>query len=204
MKIRMGWSALFFTFVLAAAGQSPPAAVNRDYLIGPLDVLNIDVFQQPEFSRAVPVRPDGKITLPLINDVQAAGLTPEQLAAEITKLLGKYVTKPRVSVIVAQINSRVIYIGGEINHPGTLPLLSSMTVLQAIFLGGGAAASATGQGRPGTDRNVVTPLSSPLQDTSTTLSSSPKDLSRSLAASILIGQRHFPGGDNGSYRWKTT
>ncbi len=145
MKICMGWSALFLTFVLAAPGQSPPVAVNRDYLIGPLDVLNVDVFQQQEFSRAVPVRPDGKITLPLINDVQAAGLTPEQLAAEITKLLGKYVTKPRVSVIVAQINSRVIYIGGEINHPGTLPLLANMTVLQAIFLGGGVTQYANGK-----------------------------------------------------------
>ena len=117
--------------------QSPPSTVGRDYLIGPQDLLNIDVFQQQEFTRAVPVRPDGKITLPLINDVQAAGLTPEQLAAELTKLLAKYVTKPRVSVIVAQINSRVIYIGGEVNHPGSLPLLANMTVLQAIFLGGG-------------------------------------------------------------------
>lgn len=137
IKICGGGSALFFAFVLAASAQSPPATVGRDYLIGPQDVLNIEVFQQQEFTRAVPVRPDGKITLPLINDVQAAGLTPEQLAAELTKLLGKYVTKPRVSVIVAQINSRMIYIGGEVNHPGSLPLLANMTVLQAIFLGGG-------------------------------------------------------------------
>lgn len=137
MKICSGCSALFLAFVLAASGQSPPATVGRDYLIGPQDVLNIDVFQQQEFSRAVPVRPDGKITLPLINDVQAAGLTPEQLATELTKLLAKYVTKPRVSVIVAQVNSRVIYIGGEVNHPGALPLLANMTVMQAIFLGGG-------------------------------------------------------------------
>jgi polysaccharide export outer membrane protein len=137
MKIFRGWSVLFLTFVLAASGQSPSASADHDYLIGPLDVLNVEVFQQVEFTRAVAVRPDGKITLPLIEDVQAAGLTPKQLAAEITKLLAKYVSQPRVSVIVAQINSKVVYIGGEVNHPGTLPLLANMTVLQAIFLGGG-------------------------------------------------------------------
>jgi len=142
MKFCKGWIVLFLSFVLAASvlaasGQSPPVTVNRDYLIGPLDVLNVEVFQQLEFTRVVAVRPDGKITLPLIEDVQAAGLTPQQLAAEISKLLVKYVTQPRVSVIVAQINSRVVYIGGEVNHPGTLPLLADMTVLQAIFLGGG-------------------------------------------------------------------
>ncbi|MHB8652856.1 MAG: polysaccharide biosynthesis/export family protein [Terriglobia bacterium] len=145
MKICLGWSALFLTFVLAAPGQSPTTTAIRDYLIGPQDVLNIDVFQQPEFSRAVPVRPDGKITLPLINDVQAAGLTPEQLATAIAKLLAKYVTNPRVSVIVAQINSRLVYIGGEINHPGALPLISHMTVLQAIFLAGGLTQYANGK-----------------------------------------------------------
>jgi len=85
----------------------------------------------------VPVRPDGKISLPLLNDVQAAGLTPSQLAAEITESLKKYVTSPQVTVIVTTINSQRVYILGEVTRPGAFPLLPGMSVLQALSSAGG-------------------------------------------------------------------
>ena len=78
-------------------------------------------------TRTVPVRPDGKISLPLLNDVQAAGLTPTQLAAQITESLKKFVTNPQVTVIISQINSQRIYILGEVTRAGAYPLLPNMT-----------------------------------------------------------------------------
>ena len=85
----------------------------------------------------MPVRPDGKISLPLLNDVQADGLTPLQLAANITDGLKKFVTNPQVTVIVTTINSQRIYIIGEVTRAGAYPLLPNMTVLQALSSGGG-------------------------------------------------------------------
>ena len=85
----------------------------------------------------MPVRPDGKISLPLLNDVKAAGLTPAQLAAEITESLKKYVTSPQVTVIVTTINSQRVYILGEVTRPGAFPLLPGMSVLQALSSAGG-------------------------------------------------------------------
>ena len=121
----------------AHAAKAQPVQPEPGYVIGPEDVLEIEVWQEKEFSREVPVRPDGKITLPLLNDIQAAGLTPNELAGSISKMLEKYVTGPQVTVIVGQIRSRVIYISGEVNKPGALPLLTKMTVLQAISMVGG-------------------------------------------------------------------
>jgi polysaccharide export outer membrane protein len=123
----------------AATQSTKPVgvAVEPDYIIGPQDVLDIDVWQEKEFSRVSPVRPDGKISLPLLNDVQAAGYTPLQLSAIITNLLKKYVTDPQVTIEVAQINSRMIFLSGEITRPGAIPLLRNMTVLQAISMAGG-------------------------------------------------------------------
>jgi polysaccharide export outer membrane protein len=83
------------------------------------------------------VRPDGKISLPLLNDVQAAGLTPAQLAVQITESLKKYVTSPQVTVIVTTINSQRVYILGEVTRPGAFPMLPGMTVLQALSSAGG-------------------------------------------------------------------
>jgi polysaccharide export outer membrane protein len=116
-----------------------PIAATDDpaYVIGEEDVLNINVWKEPEISRAVPVRPDGKISLPLLNDVQAAGLTPLQLGMAIRERLKKYLTEPEVTVIVTQINSRRIYIVGEVNRAGAFPMLPNMTVLQALSSAGG-------------------------------------------------------------------
>jgi polysaccharide export outer membrane protein len=106
-------------------------------VIGADDVLDISVWKEPDVSRVVPVRPDGKISLPLVNDVQAVGVTPSELAATITADLKKYVNDPQVTVIVTQINSRRVYLVGEVARPGAFPLLPDMTVLQALASAGG-------------------------------------------------------------------
>ncbi len=123
----------------ATADASKPVAATTDpaYVIGAEDVLNISVWKEPEVTRTVPVRPDGKISLPLINDIQAAGLTPVQLARLATEKLNKYLTDPQVTVIVTAINSRRIYILGEVGRSGTYQLLPNMTVLQALSGAGG-------------------------------------------------------------------
>ena len=119
------------------AEAKAPATADPNYVIGPQDVLDIDVWKEPELTRSVPVRPDGKISLALLNDVQAAGLTPTQLSEEITTKLKKFMTDPQVTVIVTQINSQRVYILGEMARPGAYPLLPGMTVLQALSSAGG-------------------------------------------------------------------
>jgi polysaccharide export outer membrane protein len=120
------------------AATAPPAATNDpSYVIGAQDVLDISVWKEAELTRLVPVRPDGKISLPLLNDVQAAGLTPSQLASAITTGLKRFVSDPQVTIIVSQINSQRIYILGETTRPGAFPLLPGMTVLQALSSAGG-------------------------------------------------------------------
>lgn len=124
----------------AGAAQAAPkksATDDPNYVIGPQDVLDISVWKEPELTRAVPVRPDGKISMPLLNDVQAAGRTPLQLTADITAGLKKFVTDPQVTVIVSTINSQRVFILGEVNRPGAYPLLPNMTVLQALSSAGG-------------------------------------------------------------------
>jgi polysaccharide biosynthesis/export protein len=106
------------------------------YVIGADDTLHIDVWKEPTLTATLPVRPDGMISLPLLNDVQASGLTPMQLAASITEKLKKYVTDPRVTVVVTQMNSQRFYVTGEVLHTGTIPLLPNMTVLQALASAG--------------------------------------------------------------------
>jgi polysaccharide export outer membrane protein len=108
-----------------------------DYKIGAQDVVRIDVWKEPEISRTTPVRPDGRISLPLLNDVQAAGLTPTQLAANISEGLKKFITNPQVTVGVNEINSRRVYVTGEVLKPGAFPLQAGMTVLQALTSSGG-------------------------------------------------------------------
>lgn len=107
------------------------------YLIGPEDVLDISVWKEPDVSRVVPVRPDGRISLPLINDVQAAGLSPEQLAAAVTLKLREFLNEPKVTIIVTAINSQRVFVVGEVLRAGAFPLLPGMTVLQAISSAGG-------------------------------------------------------------------
>jgi polysaccharide export outer membrane protein len=105
-------------------------------VIGADDTLHISVWKEPDLSATLPVRPDGKISLPLLNDVPAAGLTPMQLAASITEKLKKYIADPRVTVVVTAMNSRRIFVTGEVVHSGAIPLLPNMTVLQALSSAG--------------------------------------------------------------------
>jgi polysaccharide export outer membrane protein len=153
------WMALPLTFLLLSAraqdkaankqtidvhattprGEAPhkPATDDPNYVIGAQDVLDISVWKETELSRSVPVRPDGKISMPLLNDVQAAGLTPLELTAQITAGLNKFMTNPQVTVIVSQINSQRIYILGEVTRPGAFVLVPGMNVLQALSDAGG-------------------------------------------------------------------
>jgi len=112
------------------------SAAGPTYVIGADDTLHIDVWKEPDLTATLPVRPDGMISLPLLNDVQAAGLTPMQLAASITEKLKKYLADPRVTVVVTQMNSQRIYVTGEVLHTGAMPLLPNMTVLQALASAG--------------------------------------------------------------------
>jgi polysaccharide export outer membrane protein len=107
-----------------------------DYVIGPEDTLHIAVWKEADLTATVPVRPDGKISLPLLNDVQAAGLTPQQLADSVTEKLRKYIADPRVTVVMTGINSKRIYLVGEVTHTGATPLSPNMTVLQALSSAG--------------------------------------------------------------------
>src|SRR5512146_1373305 len=127
------------------AAQPTPARSATDdptYVIGPEDMLGIAVWKEPDFSSTVPVRPDGKISMPLLGDVEASGKTPGQLADDLTVKLKKYVDDPRVTVVVTAINSKRVYILGEVNHPGTMNMSPDMTVLQAISAAGGPTAYA--------------------------------------------------------------
>jgi polysaccharide biosynthesis/export protein len=128
--------------VAASGGASaPPSSApqsTKDYVIAASDNLDISVWKDPDLSaKAVPVRPDGKIALPLLGDVTAEGFTPSQLAANITEKLRKYMSDPRVNVSVSAVNSRRYFILGEVVHTGAFPLLNNMTVLQALSTAGG-------------------------------------------------------------------
>jgi polysaccharide biosynthesis/export protein len=115
-----------------------PTANDTSYVIGPSDELNISVWENPDLSRAVPVRPDGMISLPLLNDVQAAGRTPMQLMKTIVEKLTAHGMKdPLVTVTVTAIKSQFIYVLGQVGKPGTFPMIPGMTVLQAIASAGG-------------------------------------------------------------------
>jgi len=116
----------------ATPSPAPAGAEDPAYRIGAQDVLRVDVWREDQLTRTVPVRPDGKITLPLLNDVQAAGLTPMELAGVIRDELKKFVSNPQVTVSVSEINSRRIYVNGEVNKSGAYQLLPHMTVLQAL------------------------------------------------------------------------
>lgn len=119
------------------SNPTTPATTDTAYRIGPQDVVQIDVWKEPEITRTIPVRPDGKISLPLLNDVQASGLTAMQLAGVIRDGLTKYLTNPQVTVTVTQINSRRVFITGEVSRAGAIPLLPNMTALQALSSAGG-------------------------------------------------------------------
>ena len=116
--------------------KEPMSVAGPDYIIGADDVLHVSVWKEGDLTNTLPVRPDGKISLPLLNDVQAAGLTPMQLASSITEKLKKYLSDPRVTVVVTQMNSQRFYVMGEVLHSGSITLLPNMTVLQALATAG--------------------------------------------------------------------
>lgn len=133
--------------VHAQALTATPAAVivPSDYTIGPDDVLTIVFWRNKDLSGDVVVRPDGKITLPLINDVQAASLTTEQLRMELIEQAGRFVEEPNATVVVKQVNSRKVFITGNVQKAGSYPLTSPMTVVQLIALAGGLGEFADGK-----------------------------------------------------------
>lgn len=116
--------------------SAPLPQSDASYIIGADDVLAVNVWKEPDLTSTLPVRADGMISLPLLNDVKAAGLTPMQLAAIITDKLKKYVSEPHVTVTVTQMNSQRIYAMGEVLHPGAMNLFPNMTVLQALASAG--------------------------------------------------------------------
>jgi polysaccharide biosynthesis/export protein len=110
---------------------------NKTYVIGENDVLEIDVWKEKEISRTIPVRPDGKISLPLVGEIQASGMTPMQLQDDLTKRLKAYIENPEVTVIVSDPRSHQFNVVGEVNRPGSYQLSQAMTVLDAIAQSGG-------------------------------------------------------------------
>ena len=131
---RQGWAA-------GAPEKKPPqaevAANSNDYIIGPEDVLHINVWREEAITKTVPVRLDGKISLPLVNDVQAEGLTPLQLKDELTKLFSGLIENPSVSVTVMECNSFKVYVNGEVKAPGVARLRQKTSFVQLITLVGG-------------------------------------------------------------------
>jgi len=121
-----------------AANAAAPNVVSDDsYVIGVDDVLSINVWKEPDISRAVPVRSDGKISLPLVGEVEAGGKTPKALKTEITEKLKSYISEPEVTVMVQEMRSKKFNILGQVARPGSYPLTSSLTVLDGLALSGG-------------------------------------------------------------------
>ena len=119
------------------APGAPPSQGGPEYRLGPEDVLHISVWENRELTLDVVVRPDGKISFPLIQDVQAEGLTAAELAHVVQQKLVVYIKEPQVSVIVSQVNAPKIYVLGNVTRPGPYPLRSDTSILQALSLAGG-------------------------------------------------------------------
>jgi polysaccharide export outer membrane protein len=130
---------------VSASVQSPTTSAEKpadkphdnSFVIGNDDVLAINVWKEPDISRSIPVRSDGKISLPLVGEVQAAGLTPLMLEKDIATKLKSYIAEPEVTVMVQQVNSQKFNILGQVSKPGTYVIANSPTVLDAIALAGG-------------------------------------------------------------------
>jgi polysaccharide export outer membrane protein len=136
--------AVLLGVLLAAACASSKGAQRAEerpdpgeYRIGREDVLEVVVWHEPELTRVVPVRPDGRISLPLAGEMQAAGKTPAELQAGVAKALGPYIQDAAVAVLVREINGPRVFVMGEVTRPGGFPLRGPMTVMQAIALAGG-------------------------------------------------------------------
>jgi polysaccharide biosynthesis/export protein len=122
---------------ITGTSRSINATVPENYIIGPSDVLAITVWKESEFSKTMPVRPDGKISLPLIGEMQASGLTTAQLKQLVGQKLRDYIDDPEVNIVVAEIKSRSFNIMGKVVKPGSYDLARPLTVLDAIALAGG-------------------------------------------------------------------
>ena len=133
------------TAAVAAAPRPTDPVLPPGYVIGTDDVLSIVYWKDKDMSAEVQVRPDGRIALPLINEVVAAGLTPEQLREKLTAESKKFMEDASITVVIRQINSRKAFITGEINKPGTYPLTSPTTVMQLIAMAGGLRDYANGK-----------------------------------------------------------
>jgi polysaccharide export outer membrane protein len=118
-------------------GGTGLAIDTKSYIIGPEDILFISVWREDTLTHQYGVRPDGKITVPLIKDVQAGGLTPERLGEQLTQALSEYFNKPDVTVTVVQVNSKKFFISGEVNRPGQYPLVTAVKVFDALNAAGG-------------------------------------------------------------------
>ena len=118
-------------------GASTPAGVEADYHLGAGDKLRIEVYKDTQLSQSVQIRPDGKITLPLVGDVVATGMTPIELRDSLTKSLTEYITNPTVTVIVVEAESAHAFVMGEVTHPGPVQLHGPTTILQALAMAGG-------------------------------------------------------------------
>jgi polysaccharide export outer membrane protein len=112
-------------------------AVSADYRLTPGDKLRVEVYKDAQLSQSLQIRPDGKVTLPLIGDIVATDLTPIQLRDQITNSLKEYVTNPVVTVIVVEASPVMVYVMGEVMQPGSIPMRGSMSVLQALAMAGG-------------------------------------------------------------------
>ena len=121
----------------SASARATDVVVPPGYVIGPDDLLSIVYWKDKDMSSESQVRPDGKISLPLLNEMTAAGLTPEQLRQQITQESMRFMEEPSVTVVVRQINSRKVFITGEVNKPGPYPLMGPTSVIQLIAMAGG-------------------------------------------------------------------
>ncbi len=127
---------------LVKATEKSPLIVTPDYIIGPEDVLEITVWKNQDLSKVVAVRPDGRISLPLIGEVTAVGKTPVQVTEDISLKLKEYKENPQVSIVLKEVNSYAIFVLGEVAKPGKYPLKSKTTLLQGISIAGGFTAMA--------------------------------------------------------------
>lgn len=161
------WAVSALTLMVACSGMPPGGypvqyAPPSEFVLGPEDVLVVTVWRNQDLSKEVVIRPDGGVTMPLIGDIRAAGMTSETLAKRLTERLAEFMSNPIVSVQVKDINSYHIYVLGEVAKPGKYPLKSFATVLQGISLAGGFTQFAS---RNGTKviRKVVGPDGKPQQ-----------------------------------------
>jgi polysaccharide export outer membrane protein len=121
----------------AAQGDAPSTREVLDYRIGAGDVLQLFVWKEPDLTKDITVRFDGKVTIPLLGDVEAAGRTPQQLGEELTRGLARYLAAPQVTLGVSQANSARFHVIGQVGRPGDFPLARRITVLQALAIAGG-------------------------------------------------------------------